>query len=66
MRVPSKEEFAAPPKSNVRPLEFRRGYVHGERSRKLNEAPPKYVMVGIDDYAFGFRAGYFGGVRAPR
>lgn len=47
--------------------DFKHGYVHGERSRQLNEVPPRYLILGIDDYAFGFRAGYFANVRSsPR
>jgi hypothetical protein len=47
--------------------EYKHGYIHGERSRKLKEVPPRYLILGIDDYAFGFRAGYFANVRtAPR
>lgn len=64
MRSTNKEEFAEPAKSNFGLLEYERGYLHGERSRELNEVPPKYVMTGIDEYAFGFRAGYFAGIRA--
>jgi hypothetical protein len=35
------------------------GYVEGEISRRRGEAPSTYARVGIDDYALGFRAGYF-------
>jgi hypothetical protein len=67
MRVPTKEESARLAVPNSPTSEYEHGYVHGERSRTLNEAPPKYVMIGIDDYAFGFRAAYFANVRStPR
>lgn len=67
MLVPSKEESVLLAEQDIRSTEYQHGYVHGERSRTLNEAPPKYVMIGIDDYAFGFRAGYFANVRStPR
>lgn len=35
------------------------GYVEGETFRRRGEAPSPYRLVGIDDYALGFRAGYF-------
>jgi hypothetical protein len=35
------------------------GYIDGERARRRGTAPPKYALVGIDDYCRGFRAGYF-------
>lgn len=35
------------------------GYVAGEASRRHDEVPSTYALVGIDDYALGFRAGYF-------
>ena len=67
MQIPSKEESAVLAQQNIRSSEYQHGYIHGERSRALNEVPPKYVMIGIDDYAFGFRAGYFANVRStPR
>ena len=33
--------------------------VKGEAARRRGEAPSPYSIVGIDDYALGFRAGYF-------
>ena len=36
-----------------------KGYVDGETFRKRRKTPPVYPMVGIDEYAEGFRAGYF-------
>jgi hypothetical protein len=35
------------------------GYVAGEASRRRDEVPSTYALIGIDDYAVGFRAGYF-------
>ena len=67
MTTSTKKTAEVPAGENSRASEYEHGYVHGERSRMLNEVPPKYLMIGIDDYAFGFRAGYFAGVRtAPR
>jgi hypothetical protein len=35
------------------------GFVEGEAARRRGEKPSSYRLVGIDDYALGFRAGYF-------
>ena len=35
------------------------GYIEGETSRRLGKAPARHILVGIDEYALGFRAGYF-------
>lgn len=35
------------------------GYVKGEAARRCGEIPPPHSLVGIDDYALGYRAGYF-------
>jgi hypothetical protein len=39
------------------------GYVEGEDCRRRGGKPTPYRLVGIDEYALGFRAGYF--VRGP-
>ncbi len=41
------------------PLPSAKGYVDGETFRKRRKTPPVHALVGIDDYAEGFRAGYF-------
>ena len=35
------------------------GYCKGEAARRYEETPSVYSMVGIDEFALGFRAGYF-------
>ena len=40
-------------------LERAEGYVEGERYRRRRLALSEYQKVGIDEYALGFRAGYF-------
>ena len=40
-------------------LERAEGYVEGERYRLGRLALSEYHKVGIDEYALGFRAGYF-------
>ena len=42
------------------PQESAEGYVDGEGFRKRRKDPPEHLLVGIDDYSLGFRAGYFG------
>jgi hypothetical protein len=42
------------------PLPTAKGYVDGETFRKRRREPPIHVLVGIDDYSEGFRAGYYG------
>jgi len=39
--------------------EYARGYVDGEACRQRGKALSKYVLVGIDEYCLGFRAGYY-------
>ena len=48
----STEEHAWPPG-------YADGYVEGRSRRGRGEPPGAYLMVGIDEYALGFRAGYF-------
>lgn len=36
-----------------------RGYVDGAACRVHGKPPSKYALVGLDDYALGFRAGYY-------
>ena len=35
------------------------GYIDGEYHRRRGAPLGAYLMVGIDDFALGFRAGYF-------
>lgn len=38
---------------------FANGFTEGQAARQRNDALTAYVRVGIDDYAKGFRTGYF-------
>ena len=38
---------------------FVNGYTDGQAARRENQALTGYLRVGIDDYAKGFRAGFF-------
>ena len=40
-------------------LSTARGYVDGETFRKRHRPASDHVLVGIDEYSLGFRAGYF-------
>jgi hypothetical protein len=40
-------------------LSSAQGYVDGEIFRKRHKAPADDLLVGIDEYSLGFRAGYF-------
>jgi hypothetical protein len=40
-------------------LAFAEGYIAGQSERWRGNRPSSYAMVGVDDYARGFRAGYF-------
>jgi hypothetical protein len=44
---------------NSRSLTYAQGYVEGDLARMSGKAYTTYVMVGIDEYCLGFRAGYF-------
>lgn len=59
MKFLSKEKSKVLAEQNGWTLSRAEGYIEGERARKRGTAPAKYVLVGIDDYCQGFRAGYF-------
>ena len=40
-------------------LEYAKGFVDGEISRLRGRKPSKHVLIGIDEYCLGYRAGYF-------
>jgi hypothetical protein len=48
---------SAKPKSWT--IERDKGFIDGLMSRKDGTVPPKYALVGRDEYCLGFRAGYF-------
>jgi hypothetical protein len=41
------------------PAAFVNGFTDGQAARATNSALTAYLRVGIDDYARGFRAGFF-------
>jgi hypothetical protein len=59
MKVLSTEKSKLLAEQNDWALDYARGFVDGETSRRLGTAPALYTLVGIDEYCLGFRAGYF-------
>jgi hypothetical protein len=41
------------------PTAFVNGYTDGQAARRNNHVLTAYLRVGIDDYAKGFRAGFY-------
>ena len=42
------------------------GYLDGVDYRRRRMKPSHYLLIGVDDYAKGFRAGYSQGKKEPR
>ena len=59
MKVLSKEKFKVLAEANGWSLDYARGYVDGETFRLRGKKPSNYVLIGIDEYCLGFRAGYY-------
>jgi len=59
MKVVSKEHFKVLAEQNNWTVAHAEGYVDGQISRKRGKVPPRYALVGRDEYCLGFRAGYF-------
>ena len=59
MKVLSEEKSKLLAERNGWPLAYAQGNVEGEIARHSGKAISRHAMVGIDDYAQGFRAGYF-------
>ncbi len=45
--------------AELTPAAFVNGYTDGQAARRSKQALTAYLKVGIDDYAKGFRAGFF-------
>jgi hypothetical protein len=70
MRILSREKFKVLAEKNGWSQPYAEGYVDGESFRRRGKRPPNYVLIGIDEYCQGFRAGYFerktaGSARTP-
>ena len=55
----SREKFTVDTEGRGWSIARSQGYMDGETSRRRGKSPSKYVLVGIDEYCLGFRAGYF-------
>ena len=53
------EKYTTLSEQNGWSLAFAEGYVNGQAARWRGIPPSSYIIVGVDDYALGFRAGYF-------
>ena len=59
MKILSREKFKVLAEKNGWSLAHAEGFVDGEPYRRRGKRPPKFVLIGIDEYCQGFRAGYF-------
>ena len=59
MKVLSEEKFRVLAEERGWSLAHAEGFVDGESFRRRGKRPPKYVLVCVDEYSQGFRAGYF-------
>ena len=59
MKILSREKFKVLAEKNGWSLAHAEGFVDGESFRRRGKRPPNYVLIGIDEYCQGFRAGYF-------
>jgi hypothetical protein len=59
MKILSEEKSKLIAERNGWTLAFAEGHVAGESMRRSGKVLSMYALVGIDDYALGFRAGYF-------
>ena len=56
----SVEKFSALAEQSGWSLVFAEGYISGQVERRRGGPLSSYLKVGVDEYALGFRAGYFG------
>jgi hypothetical protein len=59
LKVLPKEKFKVLAEEHGWSLAHAEGFVDGESYRRRGRRPPKYVLVCLDEYSQGFRAGYF-------
>ena len=55
----SRKKFRVLAELNNWSLAYAEGYFNGKAHRVLGKQPPRYALIGIDQYPAGFRAGYF-------
>ena len=59
MQVLSEEKSRLLAEKNGWSHKYAEGLVEGETFRRVGKTLTTYTLVGIDEYALGFRAGYF-------
>jgi hypothetical protein len=59
VKVLLKEKFKVLAEAYGWSLEYARGYVDGEAFRVRGGKPTSYLLIGLDEYCLGFRAGYY-------
>ena len=59
MKIFSRQKYKVLAEKNGWTLAHAEGFVDGESFRRRSKRPPNYVLIGIDEYCQGFRAGYF-------
>ncbi len=59
MKVLSEEKVRLLAESRNWSLEYAAGYLEGETQRRRSASPTAYVLVGMDQYCLGYRAGYY-------
>jgi hypothetical protein len=55
----SNENSSALAKRMDWPIEYAEGYIAGQSCRRYGERLANHYMVGLDNFAVGFRTGYF-------
>jgi hypothetical protein len=59
MQILSKEKSKVLAEQHGWSLTTAEGYVDGEACRRRGKVPPAHVLVGMDEYSEGFRAGFY-------
>jgi hypothetical protein len=59
------EELKVMSDQNSRSAAFVNGFTDGRSARARDEVLSPYLYIGIDDYAKGFRAGFFERIGPP-
>lgn len=60
IQVLARKKFRVLAEQNNWSIAYAEGYFNGKAQRRLGKPPTSYILIGIDQYPAGFRAGYFG------
>jgi hypothetical protein len=66
IQVLARKKFRVLAEQNNWSIAYAEGYFNGKAQRRLGKPPTSYILIGIDQYPEGFRAGYFGRQNPPR